>query len=99
MAKTSGSKILAGMRDALAHARGDQSAARVYVARVPDKVDVRAIRHQLDMSQNEFAVMFGFSVATIRNWEQGRRQPSGSDRVLLTLIRKAPQKIHEMLVA
>lgn len=99
MARTSGSKIVDGMRDAVAHARGDETAARVYIARVPDNVDVRAIRNQLRMSQKEFALMFGFALGTIRNWEQGRRLPSGSDRVLLTLIHRAPDQIHQLLVA
>lgn len=97
--KTSDSKIVAGMRDAVAYARGDSSAARVFQARVPSTVDVRNIRQQLGMTQNEFAMQFGFSLDTIQNWEQERRRPSGSDRVLLTLIQKAPEQIRDLLVA
>ncbi|HEV2949996.1 MAG TPA: helix-turn-helix domain-containing protein [Gemmataceae bacterium] len=45
--------------------------------------DVRAIRRRLDQSQTEFARMIGVSVATLQNWEQGRRQPEGPARALL----------------
>jgi putative transcriptional regulator len=37
--------------------------------------DVRAIREELGQTQTEFALMIGVSTATLRNWEQGRRQP------------------------
>src|SRR5262249_32646143 len=43
--------------------------ARPYGA--PQRVDVRAIRDALDMSQEQFAVEFGLELATVRNWEQG----------------------------
>jgi putative transcriptional regulator len=92
-----GSKIIAGLRDAVAHARGDASAARVSTVNVPNEVDVRQIRHRLTMTQREFALRFGFSLCTIRNWEQGRRYPSGSDRVFLTLIERAPDTVQEIL--
>ena len=38
-------------------------------------VDVKAIRRRLKKSQAEFAQMIGVSVATLRNWEQGRQRP------------------------
>ena len=37
--------------------------------------DVKAVRTKLRASQREFAIMIGVSVATLRNWEQGRRVP------------------------
>jgi DNA-binding XRE family transcriptional regulator len=49
-------------------------------------VDVRAIRERLGLTQQEFALRFGFSLATVRNWEQGRRHPQGSSRLLLMVI-------------
>ena len=45
----SGAKILHGLREAIDYARGDESKARVRVVRVPDNVDVRAIRGSLKM--------------------------------------------------
>ena len=41
---------------------------------------VRAIREKLKKSQSEFAQMIGVSVATLQNWEQGRREPEGPAR-------------------
>jgi putative transcriptional regulator len=38
-------------------------------------VDVKAIRKRLRKTQVEFAHMIGVSVATLQNWEQGRRRP------------------------
>lgn len=47
----SGRKIIEGLHEALAYARGDSSIARVRVVRVPEQVDVKAIRQQLNLSQ------------------------------------------------
>ncbi|MCG7927275.1 MAG: helix-turn-helix domain-containing protein [Candidatus Thiodiazotropha taylori] len=54
----------------------------------PPEVNVYAIRHKLGYSQEEFANKYGFSLGTLRNWEQGRRQPEGPARVLLKVIEK-----------
>ena len=42
------------------------------------------------LSQAEFARSIGVKKATLLNWEQGRRKPDGSARVLLALIAKEP---------
>ena len=55
---------------------------------IPERVDVRDVRQRLNMTQKEFAQFFGFSVYSIRNWEQGKRQPEGPARVLLTVYRE-----------
>ena len=86
-----GRKILEGLGEAVAHARGEVTETRVSVVHVPNNVDVRAIRERLGLSQKEFALRFGFSLGTIRHWEQGQRFPEGPARVLLTVIdRDAP---------
>ena len=66
----SGRKIINGLHEAIAHARGDRSVARVRVVRVPEQVDVKAIRHQLRMTQKEFAFRYGFTLDSVQNWEQ-----------------------------
>lgn len=96
---TTGTDIVAGLHDAIAHARGDQERGRVSAVEVPRHIDVRELRHRLEMSQEAFALAFGFSLATVRNWEQGHRQPDGSARVLLTLIDRIPEQIQEALRA
>jgi putative transcriptional regulator len=55
--------------------------------------DVAALRRRLKLSQAEFATRFGFSVATVRNWEQGRVLADGPARVLLAVIANEPQAV------
>jgi putative transcriptional regulator len=62
-------------------------------------VDVAALRKRIGMTQQEFAARFGFSVATLRHWERGDRQPHGPARVLLNVIDKNPQSVIEALEA
>jgi putative transcriptional regulator len=64
---------------------------------VPAEVDVRAIREKLKLSQPEFAARFGFTAASVRQWEQGRRRPHGPARVLLTIIAKEPNAVRRAL--
>ena len=52
--------------------------------------DVRSIRRRLKLSQTRFAREFGFTPATVRNWEQGRNQPDKATRVLLAVIQRHP---------
>jgi putative transcriptional regulator len=55
--------------------------------------DIRAIRAKLEVTQTEFALMIGVSVATLRNWEQGRRMPDGPARALLRVAATAPEAV------
>lgn len=55
-----------------------------------DGVDVRAVRGLTGLSQAKFAELLGIELATLRNWEQGRRDPTGPARALLRAIRKDP---------
>ena len=52
---------------------------------------VRAVRTRVGMTQREFSDRIGISVDTLRNWEQGRRYPTGTARALLRIIDKAPE--------
>lgn len=54
------------------------------------------IRQKANLSQSEFAHALGISVNTLKSWEQGQRQPSGSARVLLGLLAKRPELIGEL---
>lgn len=54
------------------------------------------IRQKANLSQSEFAKTLGISVNTLKSWEQGQRQPSGSARVLLGLLSKRPELIGEI---
>jgi len=76
----------------------DELARALRVAPPPAPEDVRAIRHRLGLSQKQFAARFGFSVETIRNYEQGHRQPAGPARVLLRVIANEPDAVTRALV-
>lgn len=52
---------------------------------------VRRVRHRLGLSQVDFAHRLEVSVETIRNWEQGKRSPTGAARALLRVLDKAPE--------
>jgi putative transcriptional regulator len=62
-------------------------------------VDVRAIRAQTGLSQTQFAKRFGFSPASVREWEQGRRRPEAAARILLLVIASRPEVVDEVLAA
>ncbi len=85
-----GKSILDGLYDALAYAKGDTKGRKVH--RVRD-VDVQRVRKKLGLSQAAFAAAFAVSVATVRNWEQGRRAPEGPARVLLNVIERHPEAV------
>jgi putative transcriptional regulator len=59
--------------------------------------DVKAIRTKLGKSQAEFSLMIGVSVATLRNWEQGRRRPEGPALALLRVVSAAPKTVTRAL--
>ena len=90
-------KVIAGLRDAIAFAKGDGARGRVTPYDVPHGIDVKKLREKLKMSQAEFALKFGFSLGTLRQWEQGRRLPDGPARVLLTVISHSPVAVEKAL--
>ena len=94
-----GKSILAGLQDALAYAQGDTTRGAAHTVQVPDTVDVKAIRKRLGLTQVAFAQRYGFELSSIRNWEQGRRQPEGPARVLLLVIDKEPDAVHRALAS
>jgi putative transcriptional regulator len=50
-------------------------------------------RNATGLSQTRFSALLGVSVRTLQGWEQGRKQPSGAARTLLTIARMNPQAI------
>jgi putative transcriptional regulator len=88
--------IRRGLEEALAHAEGRKTAARVHQIEVPDP-DVAALRARTGLSQAQFARSIGVSVGTLKGWEQGRRRPEGPARILLALIEKRPGIVQDEL--
>ncbi len=91
-----GPRLIAGLKDAVAHARGKLDLPN-YTVTVPDRVDVAKLRRRLGLSQARFARAFGLEVTAIHAWEQGRRQPDRAARVLLAVIAKEPQAVMRAL--
>ena len=65
--------------------------------RVPETVDVRALRGRLGLTQLEFAARFGLDLDAVQNWEQGRTRPDRNARILLQVIATAPEAVEEAL--
>jgi len=86
--------LVESMTEACEHAEGKRGRMRVHVVDVPD---VRAIRRRLRMSQMEFARAYRIPLATIKNWEQGRRQPDAPAAAYLQVIAKRPREAREAL--
>ena len=89
-----GESILRGAREALDYAEGEHKGHKVHV---PTVVDVKAIRQRNGLSQAKFAARYGFSPASIKNWEQGRRQPDVAARAYLLVIANEPEAVHRAL--
>ena len=75
--------------------RGEMKPSRVFEI---TPLDVKQIREKLHKTQQEFALMIGISVATLRNWEQGRRRPEGPAMVLLKIAQTNPELIIQALL-
>ena len=96
MSKKAFNKIMAGLDSAKAYLDGTAD-KRLYRVHVPEKIDVRKIRARLGLSQEAFAETYGFAVSAVRDWEQGRRKPERSARILLKIVEKEPEAVTRAL--
>lgn len=83
-----GNKLLESVRQMK---RGE--AARVIQVAVPKAAEVR---HRMGLSQKEFAELLDVSLGTLRGWEQGRREPTGTARTLLRVAEKHPEALRDL---
>ena len=74
--------------------RGEMKPSREFTYK---PADIKSIRLKLGKSQSEFALMIGVSVATLQNWEQGRRSPRGPARALLKVAENNPKAVTDAL--
>jgi putative transcriptional regulator len=88
--------IIEGLKDAVRHARG-KPRGRSYTVLVDHPLDVKAIRQRMGLTQVEFARKYGFSLSSVRNWEQRRRHPAGAFQNLLKLIDRIPEQVEKIL--
>jgi putative transcriptional regulator len=88
--------IRRGLEQAVAFSKGEADLS-TYRVHVPATVDVKTIREKLGLTQQEFAARFGFSINTLRHWEQGERQPEGPARAYLLVIDREPAAVERAL--
>lgn len=94
--KTPGQKIIEGAEEALRFMRGEDTGARMWQVPVLDAAEVRK---KTGLSQEEFARRYHINLGTLRNWEQGVRQPEGPARVLLMVIDSEPRAVERAIEA
>ena len=61
-----------------------------------DRMLVAEARAKTGLSQDKFAALLGISARTLRDWEQGRRTPSGAAKTLLRIAAKHPDVLQEV---
>ena len=96
MKKKAFEELLESVRQAGKIRRGEMAPSRVTEL---EPADIKSIRKELDLTQEEFALMIGVSVATLRNWEQGRRVPEGPAQALLRVASEEPEAVARALRA
>ena len=89
-----GKEIIQGLKEINAWRRGEVK-LKAHTVELPRAADVARIRESLGFSQSEFAWFMAVSVATLRNWEQSRREPHGAARSLLLVAAKQPEAVRD----
>lgn len=74
-------------QDIKRHQEADDAQAMLDAARF-----ARRVRKRLGLTQAEFSKRIDVPIDTIRNWEQGKRFPTGAAKSLLKLLDKMPEK-------
>ena len=66
-------------------------------AGAPPVAQVKTIRRALKLSQEEFAASFHIPIGTLRDWEQGRKEPDAAARAYLRVIAREPEVVRRAL--
>jgi putative transcriptional regulator len=93
---TLGKRLIKAAKEGRAIARGDADPA-TYKVFVPAKIDVKAIRAKTGLTQEEFSFRYAISLASLRDWEQGRFSPDPTVRAYLTIIDRDPEAVEKAL--
>ena len=75
-------------------ARGGRAPSREFHV---EPLAIKELHSKLGLSQPKFAALLHVDVGTLRNWEQGRREPTGPAKALLTVIRRDPTHVLKAL--
>ena len=96
MKKEEFEKLVASIKEAGDIQASRKAPSRVFEIKPPE---IKIVRENLNVSQNEFALMIGVSVRTLQNWEQGRRKPEGPAKALLRIASRNPSAVLDALYA
>jgi putative transcriptional regulator len=66
-------------------------------AAAPRVPQVSVIRRALKLSQEAFAGAFHIPIGTLRDWEQGRKEPDAAARAYLRVIAREPDTVRKAL--
>lgn len=75
---------------------GERAPSREYVI---DAIHVKDIRKATGLTQEKFCQLIDVKMGTLRNWEQGRREPTGPAKALLRAIKNDPIHVLTALAA
>lgn len=93
---TLGKRLVRSAKEARKIARGEAAPTRQEM-HIPARIDVRAVRARLNLTQEEFSIRFGLTLARVRDWEQGRSSPDSAARAYLTVIEREPKAVARAL--
>ncbi len=88
-------ELLASIHEGGAILRGEAQPSRTFHL---EPLDIKQIRANFKLTQQQFAALIGISPATLRNWEQGRRVPEGPAMVLLRVAAKHPEAVWDAVL-
>lgn len=91
-----GKRLIQSVKEARKIVRGE-AARKSFKMHIPAKIDVRAVRTRLNLTQEEFSLRFGLTLARVRDWEQGRSSPDSAARAYLTVIEREPKAVARAL--
>jgi putative transcriptional regulator len=89
-----GREIVAAAREALAYLKGEPTGVRETRVWI---VDVKELREELEMSQQDFSEAYGIPLRTVQSWEQGARRPDATARSYLRTIASLPKQVRSAL--
>ena len=69
---------------------GERAPSREFVV---DSIQVKDIRKSTGLTQDKFCKLIDVKLGTLRNWEQGRREPTGPAKALLRAIKNDPEHV------
>jgi putative transcriptional regulator len=87
-------ELIESINEATDIMKGAKKPSRIFEL---NPIDIRNIRLKYNLTQDKFASNLGISLGTLKNWEQGRRNPTGPAYKLLKIAEKHPEIVFQNL--